>query len=78
MDGDLNRIRGLTDPDSFVSVLDDLMMNELTNDFWSISLPAELGIDELHGVPSNAARFDGRYYQAWIRDVTTGRIAVMG
>jgi hypothetical protein len=42
MDGDLNRIRGLTDSKSFVSILDELMTNELTNDFWSISLPAAL------------------------------------
>jgi hypothetical protein len=40
MDGDLNRMRGLVDAASFVSILDDLMLNELTNDFWSISLPA--------------------------------------
>ena len=46
MDGDLNRVRGLTDPKSFVSILDELMMNELTNDFWSISLPR-------HGIQVN-------------------------
>jgi hypothetical protein len=42
MDGDLNRLRGLTDAHSFAAVLDELMNNELTNDFWSISLPAAL------------------------------------
>ncbi len=42
MDGDLNRVRGLADAKSFLSVLDELMTNELTNDFWAISLPAAL------------------------------------
>ncbi|MGB8338161.1 MAG: DUF262 domain-containing protein, partial [Burkholderiales bacterium] len=42
MDGDLNRIKEITDPEHFVAVLDELMANELTNDFWSITLPAAL------------------------------------
>ncbi len=42
MDGDLNRVRGLVDAKSFLSVLDELISNELTNDFWAISLPAAL------------------------------------
>lgn len=42
MDGDLNRLRGVTAPDVFVGILNDLMAAELTNDFWTISLPAAL------------------------------------
>lgn len=42
MDGDLNRLRGMTSAEPFVTMLDELMANELTNDFWSITLPAAL------------------------------------
>ena len=42
MDADLNRIKGLTTPDAFLAVLDELISNELTNDYWTITLPAEL------------------------------------
>jgi hypothetical protein len=42
MDGDLNKLRDLPDSQSFVGTLDGIIANELTNDFWSISLPAAL------------------------------------
>jgi hypothetical protein len=42
MDGDLNRIKGLKTADDFVAVLDGVMDSELTNDFWTITLPANL------------------------------------
>jgi hypothetical protein len=42
MDGDLNRIRGISDAVSFAAVLEGLMSNSLTNDFWTITLPAAL------------------------------------
>src|SRR6185436_4954949 len=42
MDGDLNRVRGLSEPGGFVAVLEELMANSLTNDFWTIALPAAL------------------------------------
>jgi len=42
MDGDLNRIHGIKSPEQFIAILDELMANELTNDYWKISLPAEL------------------------------------
>ena len=42
MDGDLNRIKAVDDADGFVRVLDDVMSSTLTNDFWSITLPAAL------------------------------------
>ena len=42
MDGDLNRIKVVTDGKEFVAALDDLIANELTNDFWMITLPANL------------------------------------
>ena len=42
MDGDLNRVRGIAEPTAFVTVLEELMGNELTNDYWTISLPAAL------------------------------------
>lgn len=42
MDADLNRIKDLKTGDEFLAVLDGLIANELTNDFWSISLPGAL------------------------------------
>ncbi|TJY60792.1 DUF262 domain-containing protein [Sinimarinibacterium sp. CAU 1509] len=42
MDGDLNRLRGITGAEAFVTVLDDLISNELTGDYWSTTLPANL------------------------------------
>lgn len=42
MDGDLNRVKGVTDASAFARVLEDLMASALTSDFWTISLPAAL------------------------------------
>jgi hypothetical protein len=42
MDGDLNRLKNLNSGDAFLSILDSLMENELTNDFWATTLPAAL------------------------------------
>jgi hypothetical protein len=42
MDADLNRLKVVRDFDGFVSVLNEIMANELTNDFWAITLPAKL------------------------------------
>ena len=42
MDGDLNRLKGIKDSADFLRMLDEIMANELTNDFWSITLPANL------------------------------------
>lgn len=42
MDGDLNRLKGTKDAESFAATLDEMMANELTNDFWSVTLPANL------------------------------------
>jgi hypothetical protein len=42
MDGDLNRLRGVTDPNHFLSILDELISNQLTGDFWTTNLPAAL------------------------------------
>jgi hypothetical protein len=42
MDGDLNRLKGVADAKGFVAMLDELMANTLTNDFWTITLPAAL------------------------------------
>lgn len=42
MDGDLNRLKGISSPDQFVKLLQGIMAAELTNDFWSITLPAAL------------------------------------
>ncbi|MCS6926058.1 MAG: DUF262 domain-containing protein [Candidatus Binatia bacterium] len=42
MDGDLNRLKGAKDADGFIATLEDLMAAELTNDFWSVTLPANL------------------------------------
>jgi hypothetical protein len=42
MDGDLNRIKVAKSGDEFVKVLEDVMASELTNDYWTITLPADL------------------------------------
>lgn len=42
MDADLNRLEKATGAESFVRVLEEAMASELTNDFWSITLPANL------------------------------------
>jgi hypothetical protein len=42
MDGDLNRLKSVSDSDSFVPALNAMMSAELTNDFWNITLPAAL------------------------------------
>ncbi len=42
MDADLNRIKNLESGEQFLAVLDGLISSELTNDFWAITLPADL------------------------------------
>lgn len=42
MDADLNRLKPIKDGDAFLKALDDIISSELTNDFWSITLPANL------------------------------------
>jgi hypothetical protein len=42
MDGDLNRVRGICEAQPFAAVLEELMVNALTNDYWTITLPAVL------------------------------------
>jgi hypothetical protein len=42
MDGDLNRLKDAKDGESFVAILEEMMSNELTNDFWAVTLPANL------------------------------------
>lgn len=42
MDGDLNRLRGVSDAAQFIAILDELISNQLTGDFWSTTLPAAL------------------------------------
>ncbi len=42
MDSDLNRIKVVNDAKGFVAALDDVIASELTNDFWTITLPANL------------------------------------
>ncbi|MHB1034548.1 MAG: GmrSD restriction endonuclease domain-containing protein [Pirellulales bacterium] len=42
MDGDLNRLKEAQNPDSFAGKLEEMMANELTNDFWNVTLPANL------------------------------------
>lgn len=42
MDGDLNRLKGASSAEQFVKLLEGIMSAELTNDFWSITLPAAL------------------------------------
>lgn len=42
MDGDLNRLRGVSDAAQFMAILDELMSSQLTGDFWTTTLPAAL------------------------------------
>jgi hypothetical protein len=42
MDGDLARLRGVQDTTEFLKQLDEVIASELTNDFWTITLPADL------------------------------------
>jgi len=42
MDGDLNKVKSLSSGDDFLAVLDSLIASEMTNDYWAITLPAEL------------------------------------
>jgi len=42
MDADLNRIKGLETGEQFLAVLDGLIANEVTDDYWAITLPADL------------------------------------
>jgi hypothetical protein len=42
MDSDLNRFKAVADASGFVTTLDEVIAKELTNDFWAITLPANL------------------------------------
>ena len=42
MEMDLARLRGINTADEFKKVLDDIIFSQLTNDFWSITLPMDL------------------------------------
>jgi hypothetical protein len=42
MDADLARLRSIQDAAAFLKQLDDLIAAELTHDFWTLSLPADL------------------------------------
>jgi hypothetical protein len=42
MDSDLNRLKRIRTADEFMETLDSVMATELTNDYWTITLPAEL------------------------------------
>ena len=42
MDGDLNRLKTAKDGAGFVATLEGIMASELTNDFWTVTLPANL------------------------------------
>lgn len=48
MDADLNRVKPIKDGVAFLTLLDDIISSELTNDFWTITLPA--------GMDSSSAR----------------------
>ncbi|MHB1307530.1 MAG: GmrSD restriction endonuclease domain-containing protein [Limisphaerales bacterium] len=42
MDGDLNRLKEVKDTEGFVATIEGIMANELTNDFWTVTLPSNL------------------------------------
>jgi hypothetical protein len=41
MDGDLNRLKAVKDGAGFTATLEAIMASELTNDFWTVTLPSE-------------------------------------
>ncbi len=53
MEGDLTRLRDIKDSDQFLNVLDRIVNDTLTEDFWNITLPNELA--------SSAARSPALY-----------------
>jgi hypothetical protein len=42
MEMDLARLRGINSPEDFAKVLNDIIVSQLTNDFWMITLPMDL------------------------------------
>jgi hypothetical protein len=42
MESDLARLRGIETPEQFKKVLDEIIDGQLTNDFWSLTLPMDL------------------------------------
>lgn len=42
LDADLARFRSISEPKEFIELLNGLIHNDLTNDFWEITLPAKL------------------------------------
>ncbi|WP_420407482.1 GmrSD restriction endonuclease domain-containing protein [Hoeflea sp.] len=42
MEQDLNRLKGTATGEEFVSLLNELIASELTNDYWTITLPSDL------------------------------------
>jgi len=42
MDGDLNRLKDAKSGDGFAGILEEMMASVLTNDFWTVTLPANL------------------------------------
>lgn len=42
MDSDLNRLKAISDANGFYRVLDDIITQTLTHDFWSITLPGDM------------------------------------
>ena len=42
MDGDLNRLKEVKEGNGFITALNEMMDKELTNDFWTITLPSRL------------------------------------
>jgi hypothetical protein len=42
MDGDLNRLKDAKSAEAFATILEEMMANDLTNDFWTVTLPANL------------------------------------
>jgi hypothetical protein len=43
VDGDLNRFKEVKDAAGFAGILEEIMTNEPTNDFWTVTLPANFG-----------------------------------
>jgi Uncharacterized conserved protein len=42
VESELNRFKGVLNADGYVSLLEEIMANTLTNDYWQTSLPADL------------------------------------
>jgi len=57
MDSDLNSIKNVKNKAEYISILKDMISNELTNDFWEITLPNRLLVSSSSNSPARNIYF---------------------